>query len=91
MRDLAERHRSDISPHLDGLLAATTDLLHVVTAPLPELDSAWSTRPAQQRLPHWERLHFPLETRARITEAERTVGFTRVTLVNVCTGELGQW
>lgn len=89
LRGLADQHRPDISPLLTDLLAVTADLLDVVTEPAASLESAWASRPAQQRLPSWERLHVPLGTRARVVDAEHVAAFAvGSTLMAACTGDV---
>lgn len=88
LRGLADRHRPGVSPLLTDLLAATADLLDVVTKSLPQLESAWSSRPAPQRIPTWERLHMPLGTRARVADAEHVAGCVGAILWVVCTGDV---
>jgi hypothetical protein len=89
LRELAEQHRSGVSPLLTDLLVATADLLDVVTEPVAGLESAWSARPAQQRLPSWEQRHLPLGLRARVVDADHLASFVvGSTLVAAYTGDV---
>ncbi|UUV32277.1 hypothetical protein NQK81_02155 [Amycolatopsis roodepoortensis] len=89
LRGLAGLHRPNSSPLLIDLLTATADLFEVVTEPVASLESAWSARPVQQRLPSWERLHVPLGTRARVVDTEHIAAWdVGSTLMAVCTGDV---
>jgi len=79
---------SQVSPLLTALIDALTGLIDAVTTQLPELEAAWSARPADQRLPRWERSHIPSSTRSRVHDAEFQIFLTRGTLAACFTGNV---
>lgn len=73
---------------LGDVLVAIVGLLDAVAEPLPRLEAAWSARPADQRVPVWERAWVPLSVRSRVHDAEQELFMTAVTLAACITGDV---
>lgn len=73
---------------LGDVLGAIVGLLDAVIEPLPQLEAAWSARPADQRIPVWERAWMPLSVRSRVHDTEQELFMTAATLAACITGDV---